>query len=174
MDSSQAIRPPAPPRGWKALPWRMPVWLYRLGLGACLGRRFLLLEHLGRKTGRRRQNVLEVLHYDPEGRVFYVASGFGRRAHWFRNIQAHPQVTVQVGRTRYRALARVLDVAQGARMLMEYAHAHPVAFRVLARLLGIPVPRTLEDFRRLAEAIPVVAFEVYTSATATREHRDAG
>ena len=160
MKATQTIRPPAPPRGWKAIPWRLPIGLYRLGLGGLLGRRFLLLEHIGRKTGRRRQNVLEVIRYDPEGPTFYVASGFGRRSHWFRNIQVHPQVTIQVGRTRYPALARVLDTDRAARVLMDYARAHPLAFRTLTRLLGIPVPRTMDDFRRLAEAIPVVAFEV--------------
>ncbi len=159
MATTKTYRAPAPPRGWRALPWRLPIWLYRLGLGGLLGRRFLLLEHVGRKTGRRRQTVLEVIRYDPEGPVFYVASGFGRRSHWFRNIQAHPQVTVQVGRTRYRAVARVLDPDRAAQVLMAYARAHPGAFRALARLLRMPVPRTPEDFRRLAEALPVVAFE---------------
>ena len=160
MATTKTYRAPAPPRGWRALPWRLPIWFYRLGLGGLLGRRFLLLEHLGRKTGRRRQTVLEVIRYDPKGPVFYVASGFGRRSHWFRNIQAHPQVTVQVGRTRYRAVARVLNPDRAAQVLMAYAWAHPLAFRTLTRLLDIPVPRTMDDFRRLAEAIPVVAFEV--------------
>ncbi len=159
MTPSEAVpRLPKPPRGWKAIPWRLPIWIYRLGLGGLLGRRFLLLNHIGRKTGKRRQNVLEVIRYDPQGPTFYVASGFGRRAHWFRNIVAHPEVEIQVGWRRYRAVAEVLEPEQAAEILQAYAQKHPIAFRELARLVGIPVPQTPEDFRRLTQAMPIVAF----------------
>ncbi len=163
MPEDRPFHPPPPPRGWKAIPWRLPVWLYRLGLGGLLGRRFLLLEHIGRKTGRRRQNVLEVVQYDPQGPTFYVASGFGRRSHWFRNVQAHPEVTLRVGRKRYRATAQILEPEQGAQVLMAYAREHPRAFRTLARLLGRTEPQTPDDFRRMAEAVPVVAFHLLKS-----------
>jgi hypothetical protein len=33
---------------------RAPIWLYRLRLGFLFGRRMLLLEHIGRKSGARR------------------------------------------------------------------------------------------------------------------------
>ncbi len=160
MNASAAPQLPKPPRGWKAIPWRLPVWIYRLGLGGLLGRRFLLLNHIGRKTGKRRQNVLEVIRYDPQGPTFYVASGFGRRAHWFRNIVAHPEVEIQVGWRRYRAVAEVLAPDQAAEVLQAYAQQHPIAFRELSRLLGIPTPQDREGFRRLTQAMPIVAFRV--------------
>lgn len=161
MSASDAVpRLPDPPRGWKAIPWRLPIWIYRLGLGGLLGRRFLLLHHIGRKTGQRRQNVLEVIRYDPQGPTFYVASGFGRRSHWFRNIVAHPAVEIQVGWRRYRAVAEVLDPEQAAEILQAYAQKHPIAFRELARLIGILVPQDEEAFRLLAQAMPVVALRV--------------
>lgn len=156
--AERAPRLPHPPRGWKAIPWRLPIWIYRLGLGGLLGRRFLLLHHIGRKTGRQRQTVLEVIHYEPQGPTFFVASGFGRRSHWFRNILAHPEVTIQVGRRRYRAVAEVLAPEQGAEALQAYAQQHPLASRGLARVLGLPVPRDEADFRRLAQVMPIVAF----------------
>ncbi len=159
MSSSYAVpRMPDPPRGWKAIPWRLPIWIYRLGLGGLLGRRFLLLHHIGRKTGKRRQNVLEVIRYDPQGPTFYVGSGFGRRAQWFRNILAHPEVEIQVGWRRYRAVAEVLEPEQAAEVLQAYAQKHPIAFRELSRILGIPVPKDADGFRLLAQALPVVAF----------------
>jgi hypothetical protein len=40
-----------------------PVSLYRLHLGWLLGHRFLLLTHTGRRSGLRRQTVLEVMEY---------------------------------------------------------------------------------------------------------------
>lgn len=157
---------PPPPRGWKAVLWRLPVWLYRLRLDFLLGSRFLLLEHLGRKTGRWRQNVLEVIGHDPQGLTYFVASGFGRRSHWFRNIQAHPEVFIRIRGKRLRARAEILGLEPAAEILQDYARRHPLAFRELSRFLKIPVPQDPEDkagFRRLAEILPVVAFRVQTS-----------
>src|SRR5918911_827984 len=44
---------------------RCPVVVYRLGFGWLLGHQFLLLTHVGRRTGRVRETVLKVLHDDP-------------------------------------------------------------------------------------------------------------
>ena len=41
--------------------FRAPVYLYRWHLGWMLGHRLLLLTHIGRRTGLRRQTVLEVV-----------------------------------------------------------------------------------------------------------------
>jgi deazaflavin-dependent oxidoreductase (nitroreductase family) len=87
---------------------RAPIWLYRLGLGGLLGGRFLLLTHTGRRSGRPRQVVLEVVgRHEPCG-GFLVASGSGTRSQWFRNILEDPRVRFQVGRRRYQGLARPL------------------------------------------------------------------
>lgn len=51
-----------------------------------LGRRFLRLKHVGRRTGRRHTTVLEVVRHDPRHSEFVVVSGFGSHADWLRNI----------------------------------------------------------------------------------------
>jgi deazaflavin-dependent oxidoreductase (nitroreductase family) len=89
---------------------RAPIWLYRMRLGFLFGQRLLLLEHVGRRTGRRRLTVLEVVGH-PASDVYIVASGFGTRAQWFRNVQAQPDVRVSVGR-RASAPARARRLAQ--------------------------------------------------------------
>jgi hypothetical protein len=49
---------------------RAPIWIYRARLGFLFGSRMLLLEHVGRKSGRRRQAVLEIVDQPkPEVRV---------------------------------------------------------------------------------------------------------
>ncbi len=149
-----------PPRGLAAIPWRLPIYLYRCGLGFLLGGRFMLLTHIGRKSGLPRQAVIEVVHHDPQRAVYYAASGFGRRSNWFRNIQKTPQVTIQVGRRKMRAQAEVLSTADGEAILREYARRHPGALRSLSRLMGIPYDGSPEALHRLAEAVPVVAFHV--------------
>ncbi len=149
-----------PPRGLAAIPWRLPIYLYRLGLGFLLGQRFMLLTHTGRVSGLPRQAVIEVLHRDPQTNSWYAASGFGEKSHWFRNIMKTPQVTIQVGRRTMRALARRLPAQEGEAILREYARAHPRALRQLSRLMGLRYDGTPESLRSLAQHIPIVQFRV--------------
>ena len=115
--------------------FRAPIWLYRLGLGGLLGGRFLLLTHTGRTSGRPRQVVLEVVgRHEPSG-GYLIASGYGERSQWFRNILEDPRVCFQVGWRRYRGLARPLPAAESGRWLADYAR-HPRATASLLRVLG--------------------------------------
>ncbi len=55
---------------------RAPIWLLHARLGFLMGSRLLMLEHIGRRSGRRRHVVLEVVDRPAPGR-YVVASGFG-------------------------------------------------------------------------------------------------
>jgi deazaflavin-dependent oxidoreductase (nitroreductase family) len=105
-----------PPRGLARLAWRAPIWLYRLRLGGLLGERFLLLNHIGRRSGRPRQAVLEVMYRDGGGGAYFVASGFGERSDWYRNVMVHPDVTIQVGRRRMATRAERLPLPQATQV----------------------------------------------------------
>ncbi|MEO6794389.1 MAG: nitroreductase family deazaflavin-dependent oxidoreductase [Mycobacterium sp.] len=125
---------------------RAPIWLYRARLGGLLGGRLLMLEHIGRKTGVRRQVVLEVIDH-PTADSYLVASGFGTRAQWFRNITADPRVRVYAGSRRPApATARVLGQPEADRVLGDYIERHPRAWEqfsaVLEQTLGEPVTAT--------------------------------
>lgn len=122
---------------------RAPVWVYRARLGFLFGSRLLMLEHTGRKTGTPRYVVLEVIgRIGPGGYV--VASGFGERAQWFRNIRADPRVRIYLGGHRpVAATARVLDHDEAGGVLDAYASTHPRAWAgfasVLENTLGAPI-----------------------------------
>ena len=47
--------------------FQAPVYLYRCGGGRLLGHRFLLLIHVGRRSGLRRHTILEVIEYRKKG-----------------------------------------------------------------------------------------------------------
>lgn len=103
---------------------RAPIWIYKARAGALFGSRILMLEHLGRKSGARRYAVLEVVDHAPD--CYVVASGFGRKAQWFRNIQANPRVRVYAGSRRPApATARVLGPSEADRALAAYRSRHP-------------------------------------------------
>jgi deazaflavin-dependent oxidoreductase (nitroreductase family) len=127
---------------------RAPLLLYRAGLGAVLGSRMLMLEHVGRRSGATRQVVLEVVGRPGPGR-YVVVSGFGDRAQWFRNVRAEPRVRVSVARHRsVPATAREVDPADARRILDGYVEANrglwswfgPVVERTLGRPLDDAAP----------------------------------
>lgn len=107
---------------------RAPTWIYKARAGALFGSRILMLEHIGRNSGAPRYAVLEVADH-PAPDTYVVASGFGRKAQWFRNIEANPRVRVYVGsHAPRRATPRVLDQQQTDRALATYRSRHPRAW----------------------------------------------
>jgi hypothetical protein len=82
--------PRSRPAGILLLVFRLPVYLYRINLGWLLGRRFLLLTHRGRSSGRVYRTVLEVVRHAPSNRETIVVSGWGERSDWYRNLRASP------------------------------------------------------------------------------------
>jgi deazaflavin-dependent oxidoreductase (nitroreductase family) len=114
---------------------RAPIWLYRARLGFVFGRRLLMIEHIGRNSGRRRYVVLEVVDH-PRADTYLVVSGFGTRAQWFRNIEADGRVRVWVGaRGAVPASARRLGAETASVALGRYAEAHPRAWSTLRPVL---------------------------------------
>lgn len=147
-----------PPTGLARLAFRFPIYLFRAGLGGLLGSRFLLLNHIGRKSGLPRQAVLEVVDYDQATDTYFVASGYGRSSQWFRNIQANPEVTIQVGRRKLAVTAEIFEPEESGEMMVQYAQRHPRAARSLSRLIGYQVDGSPAGYRQIAaEHIPFVA-----------------
>lgn len=130
---------------------RAPIGLYRAGLGGLLGKRFLLLEHKGRSSGRIRQAVLETISVDATS--IHIISGYGWRAQWLRNIEADPRVRVTCGWSRPRGgRATILPSDRAVAVLEDYRRRHPLATRLLAPALELPaltaetpIPETVPD-----------------------------
>jgi deazaflavin-dependent oxidoreductase (nitroreductase family) len=78
------------------------------------GAPLLLLHHTGAKTGTERVNPLVYQQVGDSYAVFGSAGGQPRDPQWFRNVLAHPDVTVEVGTATARVRARVADQAERA------------------------------------------------------------
>lgn len=160
MSDASASTGRKPPSGFQRLLWRAPIWLYRVGLGGLLGGRFLLLTHTGRKSGQPRQAVVEVAGFDPTTKTYTVASGFGAKSDWYRNVCTTPSVTIQVGSHRMQATAHPLSPAESGAAMVDYAHRHPSAARSLFKVIGHQVDGSDKTYRQVAEKyIPFVAFK---------------
>jgi deazaflavin-dependent oxidoreductase (nitroreductase family) len=143
--------------------FRFPIVLYRLHLGWLLGDRFLMLTHTGRKSGMRRDVVVEVVDHDEATDIFYIASGWGERSDWFQNVQKNPKTEVHVGGRHFSTLAKRLSVDEAEKRMMIYARKHPFAFGQLSGLmLGEHLDPTADNARHIAEKIPMVALRPRT------------
>jgi deazaflavin-dependent oxidoreductase (nitroreductase family) len=125
---------------------RAPIWIYKAGAGRILGSRLLMLEHTGRKSGVRRNVVLEVIGH-PAQDSYLVASGFGERSQWFRNIKTNPEVSIYTGKhASAAATARIVTQQEADRALANYADQHPRAWKrfrpVLEKTLGEAISAT--------------------------------
>jgi deazaflavin-dependent oxidoreductase (nitroreductase family) len=149
-------RGPAP-KGWLHTLLRAPTLVYRLHIGWLLGYRFPLLTHVGRKSGACHQTVLEVIRYASSSRICIVASGWGEKAQWLKNIMANPDVEVTLGARTHRARTRRMQRNEAEQVFRGYASRHPRAIRLLARcMLGRPYQGRDDDYALLAERVPLV------------------
>lgn len=114
---------------------RLPVLLYRLGLGYFLsGIPIMILTTRGRVSGQARHTPVE---FRQHGTKFYVVSAWGSRPQWFQNLRAAPDVTVQFGPRRFAARATLVeDSGEAARALYLFRKRAPLVYDTLLALLS--------------------------------------
>ena len=126
-----------------------PQILYSLGLGRLYGRVVLLLITTGRKTGRPRVTPLQ---YEEINGDIFVASVFGDRADWFRNIEADPRVEVRVRARRFAGIAEpITDPIRVADFLEYRLNRHPRMVGAIMHREGLPPNPDRTDLERYAE-----------------------
>jgi deazaflavin-dependent oxidoreductase (nitroreductase family) len=137
--STTPRRAPAPMR------WAMSlaVGLYRRSSGRIGGRvagtSVLLLTTTGRRSGKA--ITRPVGYFDHEGVRYVVASNNGAPADpaWYRNLLAHPEVTVEVGRERYQAVATPATGEERARLWAQAVAVAPAYGKYAGGPREIPV-----------------------------------
>jgi deazaflavin-dependent oxidoreductase (nitroreductase family) len=148
-----------PPRGISRILWRIPILLFRIGLGGLMGKRFLLLHHKGRKSGIIRQAVVEIVQFEQETGCYYVVSGFGPKSDWYQNVVAHPDVTIQIGSKKIAVQAIQVPAQQAEIVLLDYTRRYPGALKILSGILGYQIIESEADIRFMATVIPMIRFE---------------
>ena len=109
---------------------RVYVPLYRLSRGRVLGRMngvpVLLLTTVGRRSGMERTLPMGYL---PDGDRYVIGAGNNgsdRHPGWFWNLQANPNVRVEVGGDEFAAVARVADPEEREVLWDRFEKQHPV------------------------------------------------
>jgi deazaflavin-dependent oxidoreductase (nitroreductase family) len=138
-----------------------PRALYRWHLGWLLGHRFCCLTHIGRRSGKRYETVVEVVEFDRTSRRLVVVAGFGPGTDWYRNIRANGCADVAIGRQRFPATARELDEDDADAVLAAYERRNrfvaPLVRAVLGWLLGWDYDGSPAARRRAVRQLPMLA-----------------
>lgn len=136
----------------------VPSYVYRAHLGFVFGRRFLMIEHDGRKSGRRYRTVLEVAGRHPDRGEWIVSSGTGPKADWYRNLHADGLRAVWIGSRRHPGVVRFLEAPEAADVFGVYEQAHPKTADRLMETMGVSYDGTDEGRIEMMKKIPMVAF----------------
>ena len=83
--------------------FKTPLFMHKLGLGGwdpLIEAQWMFLTTIGRKTGKRRETLVDVMDYDSATDTYFIEAAYGTRADWYKNIQAHPVFEAQVGRRK--------------------------------------------------------------------------
>ncbi|MGB7586712.1 MAG: nitroreductase family deazaflavin-dependent oxidoreductase [Terriglobales bacterium] len=152
--------------------FRAPIYFYRWRLGWLFGKRLLLLTHTGRRTGRRRQTVLEIVEYRRDGPEVVVVNGFGPDCDWLRNIEAKGGEEVAVGSQHFLAWHRFLGEEEAIRVIEGYERRNrfmaPIIRAGFTWLLGWPYDGGENDRRRLVSQLPLLAFRPRSSGSGSQ------
>ena len=102
--------------------------------------------------------VLEVIGREPASGGLRIASAWGRRAEWFRNLEVDPSVEVYVGRRRFTGTVTVLAEPEAQDAFRDYASAHPLAYRTFIGplLLGRRPTGATDELTELARVVPIL------------------
>jgi deazaflavin-dependent oxidoreductase (nitroreductase family) len=136
---------------------RLPLFLYRTGLGWVFGHRFMLLTHLGRRSGKVRRTVLAVLRLDPKTREIMAISAWNA-SDWYKNILSSPALQVETGFVQYVPTHRCLTPEEITTLFEEYRHEHPIFSRIVCRIPGWKWDSSHEELLELAKILRGVAF----------------
>jgi deazaflavin-dependent oxidoreductase (nitroreductase family) len=93
--------------------------------GVWEGRPLLLLTTTGAKSGQRRTNPVMYLHEGGHLYIFASKGGAPTDPDWYRNLLAHPEVTVEIGDQTSQAIAKPVTGAEHDSIYARWAQQYP-------------------------------------------------
>ena len=136
--------------------FRLPLVLYRFGLGSLMGMQ-ILLTTVGRRTGRLYKVVVDIIEHDKTRDIYYISAAFGPRSDWYLNLKASPIVQAQVGWRKFTVRTTPLPLDEAEDILVKFARRHPRYVRIMMLVIGVRISWSEEDVRALALRMPVIA-----------------
>ena len=148
-----------PPSGLLKFFFKVPLYVHKMGLGGwekMIGAEWMLIATTGRKTGKRRETMVDVMDYDKSSDTYYIEAAYGARADWYKNIQSHPVFEAQVGRRKFHARAAPLSSADTGEMLVQFFRRKPAYTRSVMAMVGMKF-KDEDELRTLGSTLTLLA-----------------
>jgi deazaflavin-dependent oxidoreductase (nitroreductase family) len=165
--------PPPRPGRLRRLLFRLPLtlegmsgrWMERL-FTRIVGVPWIVLETIGRRTGRLHRVTLDIVGHDHARDVYYVQPAYGRGSDWVRNVHANPAIRARVRDQWLDVRVRDATGPEGAAVVLAFVRAHPLYARIIIWFVGYVdrIERPDDELRRGLETTPVLAIEVVGAA----------
>ena len=146
------------------LVFRTPLALYRIGLGGVLGHEFVVLTHVGRRTGHVHETVLKVLRYDAITQESVVASAWGTQADWYLNLQVHPALAVRTAGAWYVPAARTLPPGEAFEVFADWTHRQHWFAELMLGQIGLSWDVSEAEQHAIVAGFPFIGFRPADSA----------
>lgn len=144
--------------------FKIPLFVHKLGFGGwerLIGAQWMLITTIGRKSGKRRQAMVDVLLHDGQTDTYYVLSAYGSHADWVRNIQTNPRFEAQVRRRKFTARATTLSSKNAGEMLVQFYRLKPAYTRAVMNAAGMKF-KDEDDLRTLGGRLLLLAVNPQT------------
>ncbi len=139
--------------------FKVPVWMYKIGFGGfekMIGAQWMLITHIGRKSGKRYDSMVDVMDYDKVTDTYYIEAAYGARADWYKNIQSSPVFEAKVGRRKFKARAGALTTEGASEMLAQFYRSKPAYTRSVMAMAGIKF-KDEDELRELGKNLTLLA-----------------
>ncbi len=139
--------------------FKIPLFMHKLGFGGwerLIGAQWMLIATTGRKTGKRRETLVDVMDYNPTTDTYYIEAAYGSHADWFKNIQANPLFNAQVGRRKFIAQAEILNEGDTGEILVQFFRRKPAYTRSVMAMVGMKF-KDEDELRVLGKNLTLLA-----------------
>lgn len=139
--------------------FKVPVWIHKLGFGGwerLIGTQWMLITTIGRKSGKRRETMVDVMDYDKAADTYYIEAAYGARADWYKNIQNQPVFEAQVGRRKFKARAGALTTEGAGEMLVQFYRQKPAYTRSVMAMAGMKF-KDEDELRTMGKNLTLLA-----------------
>jgi deazaflavin-dependent oxidoreductase (nitroreductase family) len=155
--------------------FKFPVWLHKIGFGGwerLIGAQWMLITTTGRKSGKPRDTMVDVMDYDAATDTYFIEAAYGSRADWVKNIEANPRFHAQVGRRKFYARLEPLSSENAGELMVKFYRAKPAYTRSAMKMVGLTFT-TEDDLRALGSKLTLFAVkpEKVNTYTGTHVHK---
>jgi deazaflavin-dependent oxidoreductase (nitroreductase family) len=150
-----------PPKVLLRILFRIPVYFYRIGLGWLFGERLVLINHIGRKTGKQYQAVVEVVEREKRTNNVIVVAGYGEQTQWYKNLRDQSQTIIQIKNHKYTVSIDLITPEDGEDIIARYVERYGKLAEQLFSMIGYKWDGTEKRAREIArEGLRFVRFVI--------------